>query len=41
VSRAQDVFDESGKLRSSLVAERLRSHLSALVQEAQPVTVAA
>ena len=41
VSRAQDVFDERGMLTSSLVAERLRNHLSALVRESQPLTAAA
>ena len=41
VSRAQDVFDENGALTSSLVAERLRSYLAALMREAQPLTVAA
>ncbi len=39
--RAYEAFDEYGKLASPLVAERLRSHLEALVNEASPVAVAA
>ena len=39
--RAYEAFDESGTLASSLVAERLRSHLAALVHEASPLEVAA
>ena len=38
VARAQDVFDDDGRLPSPLVAERLRSHLAALVDEAAPLT---
>jgi chromate reductase, NAD(P)H dehydrogenase (quinone) len=34
VARAQNVFDETGELRDPLVAERLRTHLDALVHEA-------
>ena len=34
--RAYEAFDESGTLASPLVAERLRSHLAALVNEASP-----
>lgn len=41
VSRAQDVFDDEGRLVSPLVAERLRSHVAALVAQATPVEVAA
>jgi chromate reductase len=41
VSRGHDVFDESGRLTDPLVAERLRSHLEALVAETRPVAVAA
>ena len=40
VSRAQDVFDELGA-PNPLVAERVRTHLAALVHEATPLTVAA
>jgi chromate reductase, NAD(P)H dehydrogenase (quinone) len=36
LSRAQDAFDERGRLRSALHEERLRSHLAALVAEAEP-----
>jgi len=39
--RAYEAFDESGTLASPLVAERLRSHLAALVHEASPLDVAA
>jgi chromate reductase, NAD(P)H dehydrogenase (quinone) len=41
LSRAQDAFDDRGRLRSRLVAERLVEHLAALVAEAQPVALAA
>lgn len=41
VGRAQDAFDDSGRLTSKLVAERLRNHLATLALEASPVTVAA
>jgi chromate reductase len=41
VARAQEAFDESGRLRDPLVAERLRRHLEQLVHEAVPVPVAA
>ena len=41
VARAQDVFDEAGRLRDPVVAERLRRHLEALVAEARPVALAA
>jgi len=41
LSRAQDAFDEHGRLRSPLVAERLGEHLAALVHEASPLTIAA
>jgi chromate reductase, NAD(P)H dehydrogenase (quinone) len=36
LSRAQDAFDEHGRLRSALHEERLRSHLAELVAEAEP-----
>jgi chromate reductase len=36
LSRAQDAFDEQGRFRSALNEERLRSHLAALVTEAEP-----
>ena len=41
VARAQDVFDGSGRLVDSRVAERLREHLTALAAEAAPIAVAA
>jgi chromate reductase, NAD(P)H dehydrogenase (quinone) len=41
VSRAQNVFDESGQLRDPLVAERLRAHLDGLVLESSAVPAAA
>jgi chromate reductase len=41
LSRAQDAFDEHGRLRSALHEERLRSHLAALVAEAEPATTEA
>jgi chromate reductase, NAD(P)H dehydrogenase (quinone) len=34
IARARNVFDEEGRLRDTLVAERLRTHLEALVHEA-------
>jgi chromate reductase, NAD(P)H dehydrogenase (quinone) len=40
VARAQDVFDESGRLVDPRVGERLHSHLANLVAEAAPVAVA-
>jgi hypothetical protein len=40
VARAQDVFDESGRLVDPRVEERLHSHLANLVAEAAPVAVA-
>ena len=40
LSRAQDAFDEHGRLRSVLHEERLRSHLAALVAEAEPAAPA-
>ncbi|HET8968932.1 MAG TPA: NAD(P)H-dependent oxidoreductase, partial [Gaiellaceae bacterium] len=39
--RAYEAFDESGRLASPLVAERLRNHLAALAHEAAPIPVAA
>lgn len=41
VSRAQNVFDEEGRLLDESVARRLREHLEALVAEAAPVALAA
>ena len=41
VSTAQLKFDARGELTDSLVAERLRTHLAALVAEAAPLRVAA
>jgi len=41
VARAQNVFDASGRLLDTLVAERLRDHLVALVHDAAPALVAA
>jgi chromate reductase len=41
VSRAQDKFDEDGRLVDPLLAERLRTHLAILVREATPLDVAA
>jgi len=41
VARAHTAFDDSGALTSPLIAERLRSHLEALVNEASPVAIAA
>ena len=37
LSRAQEAFDEQGRLRSALHEERLREHVAALVADAQPV----
>jgi chromate reductase len=34
IARAQNAFDDEGRLRDPLVAERLRGHLEALVHEA-------
>ena len=36
LSQAQNAFDEQGRLLSALHEERLRSHVAALVAEAQP-----
>ena len=41
VARAQNVFDEDGRLRDPVVTERLRRHLAALVAEAAPIALAA
>jgi NAD(P)H-dependent FMN reductase len=41
VSRAQDAFDEDGRLRNPVLAQRLRDHLAALVAEARPVVLVA
>jgi chromate reductase len=41
VSRAQNVFDEDGRLLDQGVARRLRRQLEALVAEAAPASVAA
>jgi chromate reductase, NAD(P)H dehydrogenase (quinone) len=41
VSRVQNAFDEHGRLRDPLVAERLRRHVETLVQECARVPVAA
>ncbi len=41
VSTAHEKFDDEGKLVDPFVAERLQSHLAALVDEASPLTVAA
>jgi chromate reductase len=41
LSRAQDAFDEHGRLRSPLLAARLREHLATLVAEALPVALVA
>jgi chromate reductase len=41
VARAQNVFDDSGRLLDPLVAERLRDHLVALVHDAAPALIAA
>ncbi|MBA3432760.1 MAG: NAD(P)H-dependent oxidoreductase [Actinobacteria bacterium] len=41
VARAQDKFDEDGRLVHPLIEERLRAHLAALVAEASPIALAA
>ncbi len=41
VARAQNAFDDTGRLTDSLLAERLETHLANLVLEAAPVPVAA
>jgi chromate reductase len=41
VSTAHEKFDDQGKLVDPFVAQRLQSHLAALVDEASPLTVAA
>jgi chromate reductase, NAD(P)H dehydrogenase (quinone) len=41
LARAQDAFDEHGRLRSAMHEERLRAHLVALVAETQPVALVA
>jgi len=41
VAQAQNVFDEDGRLRDPLVAERLRNHLATLVYVAGAVPAAA
>jgi len=41
VSAAHEKFDAHGRLVDPLLAERLRVHLATLVQEAQPLSVAA
>ncbi len=41
VARAQNVFDENGRLRDPVVAERLRAHLATLAIEASPLALAA
>jgi chromate reductase len=40
LSRAQEAFDEDGRLLSALHEQRLRSHLAALVAEAEPAASA-
>jgi chromate reductase len=40
VSRAEHVFDESGRLADPFVSERLREHVAALVTEAAPLAIA-
>jgi chromate reductase len=40
IARAQNVFDDTGRLRDPLVAERLRGHLEALVHEAAELVAA-
>jgi chromate reductase len=40
VARAQDRFDEQGRLVDAAVAERLRAHLDALVVQAAPAAAA-
>ena len=41
VSTASDKFDDDGRLVDALLAERLRSHLAMLVEQAGPLTIAA
>lgn len=41
VPRAHEVFDVEGRLVSPIVAERLRIHLAALVEQAVPAALAA
>ena len=41
VPRAHEVFDVEGRLGSPIVAERLRIHLAALVEQAAPAVLAA
>jgi chromate reductase, NAD(P)H dehydrogenase (quinone) len=41
VSTAHEKFDEEGRLVDPFVAERLRGHLAALVDEARPLSFAA
>jgi chromate reductase len=41
VARAQNAFDEAGRLRDPLVAERLGTHVENLVHDAVPVLAAA
>lgn len=41
VSRAQNAFDEDGRLRDPLLAERVRTHVASLVHEAADVLAAA
>jgi chromate reductase len=41
VAHAQNVFDGSGRLLDTLVAERLRDHVVALVHDAAPALIAA
>jgi chromate reductase len=41
VPRAHEAFDAEGRLSNRIVAERLRSHLAALVERAAPVSLAA
>jgi chromate reductase len=41
VSRAHEAFDGEGRLSNRIVAERLRSHLAALVEQTSPAALAA
>ncbi|HSF62085.1 MAG TPA: NAD(P)H-dependent oxidoreductase [Gaiellaceae bacterium] len=41
VPRAHEAFDGEGRLSNRIVAERLRSHLAALVEHAAPAALAA
>ena len=41
VPRAHEVFDSEGRLTSPVIAERLRNHLAALVDQAAPSALAA